>query len=46
MAGVAEVGRPKDRMTTELAHQMGRPVRYGGKFGGFEQRANYMATIA
>jgi len=35
-----------DRMAVELAHQMGRPVRYGGEFGGFEERALYMAKIA
>lgn len=45
-AAVAEIGRTTDRMVTELAHQMGRPVRYGGEFGGFEERANYMAGIA
>jgi acyl-CoA reductase-like NAD-dependent aldehyde dehydrogenase len=33
-------------MAVELAHQMGRPVRYGGEFGGFEERALYMAKIA
>lgn len=46
LAGVAEIGRTKDRMVQELAHQMGRPVRYGGEFGGFEERATYMAGIA
>ena len=45
-AGVAEVGKTTDRMAVELAHQMGRPVRYGGEFGGFEERANHMADIA
>ena len=25
---------------------MGRPVRYGGEFGGFNERASYMAEIA
>lgn len=30
----------------ELALQMGRPVRYGGEFKGFEERLRYMATIA
>ena len=25
---------------------MGRPVRYGGEFGGFNERASYMADIA
>ncbi|AVO38938.1 aldehyde dehydrogenase family protein [Pukyongiella litopenaei] len=45
-AAVAEVGRTTDRMAVELAHQMGRPVRYGGEFGGFEERAAYMAGVA
>ncbi|MCL6284345.1 aldehyde dehydrogenase family protein [Ruegeria sp. 2012CJ41-6] len=45
-AGVAEVGKTTDRMAVELAHQMGRPVRYGGEFGGFEERALHMAKIA
>lgn len=40
------IGTQTDRMTTELAHQMGRPVRYGGEFGGFAERARYMADIA
>ncbi len=43
---IAFIGEQQDRMTTELAHQMGRPVRYGGEFGGFEERALYMADIA
>ncbi|HRK70726.1 MAG TPA: aldehyde dehydrogenase family protein [Micropepsaceae bacterium] len=30
----------------ELALQMGRPVRYGGEFRGFEERVRYMAGIA
>ncbi len=45
-AAVAEVGKHTDRMAMELAHQMGRPVRYGGEFGGFEERALHMADIA
>ncbi len=45
-AAVAEVGKTTDRMALELAHQMGRPVRYGGEFGGFNERASYMADIA
>ncbi|MFD1340866.1 aldehyde dehydrogenase family protein [Litorisediminicola beolgyonensis] len=45
-AAVAEVGKHTDRMAEELAHQMGRPVRYGGEFGGFNERASYMAEIA
>ncbi|MEM9969920.1 MAG: aldehyde dehydrogenase family protein [Pseudomonadota bacterium] len=43
---VAYIGETRDRMVTELAHQMGRPVRYGGEFGGFEERAHHMAAIA
>jgi len=46
MRSVAEVGKTTDRMAVELAHQMGRPVRYGGEFGGFNERATYMARIA
>ena len=46
LKAVAEVGRTVDRMAIELAHQMGRPVRYGGEFGGFEERALYMGKIA
>ncbi|MDJ1015777.1 MAG: aldehyde dehydrogenase family protein [Paracoccaceae bacterium] len=40
------VGQTTDRMATELAHQMGRPVRYGGEYGGFSERLSYMASIA
>lgn len=40
------IGGQTDRMTTELARQMGRPVRYGGEYGGFAERATYMADIA
>lgn len=43
---VAIIGEQTDRMTRELALQMGRPVRYGGEFGGFEERASYMCDIA
>lgn len=46
MAGVAAVGAMNDEVVPELAHMMGRPVRYGGEFGGFEERASHMATIA
>ncbi len=45
-AGVAAVGAMNDDIVPELAHQMGRPVRYGGEFGGFNERASYMADIA
>ncbi len=40
------IGQQTDRMATELAHQMGRPVRYGGEYGGFNERVRYMAGIA
>ena len=40
------VGQTTDRMAVELAHQMGRPVRYGGEYGGFNERVRYMAEIA
>ncbi len=46
MAGVAAVGAMNDEIVPELAHMMGRPVRYGGEFGGFEERASHMAEIA
>ena len=40
------IGSQQERMTTEIAHQMGRPVRYGGEFGGFNERLTYMADVA
>jgi acyl-CoA reductase-like NAD-dependent aldehyde dehydrogenase len=46
LAATAEIGKTTDRMAVELAHQMGRPVRYGGEFGGFTERVSYMAGIA
>jgi len=46
MAGVAKVGKMNDVIVPELAKQMGRPVRYGGEFSGFNERASYMASIA
>ncbi|WP_108838001.1 aldehyde dehydrogenase family protein [Tateyamaria sp. Alg231-49] len=45
-AAVAIIGDMNDRIVPDLARQMGRPVRYGGEFGGFEERASYMADIA
>lgn len=46
MAGVAAIGVMNDQIVPELAQMMGRPVRYGGEFGGFEERASHMASIA
>jgi acyl-CoA reductase-like NAD-dependent aldehyde dehydrogenase len=45
-AGVAAVGAMNEQIVPELAHMMGRPVRYGGEFGGVEERAHHMADIA
>lgn len=45
-AGVARLGEMNDEMVPELAHMMGRPVRYGGEFSGVNERASYMADIA
>ena len=36
LAGVAAVGAMNDEVVPELAHMMGRPVRYGCEFRGFE----------
>lgn len=46
MAGVARLGEMSDAIVPELAHMMGRPVRFGGEFGGVNERASYMAEIA
>lgn len=46
LAGVAAVGAMNDEIVPELARMMGRPVRYGGEFGGFTERASHMAAIA
>ena len=45
-AGVARLGELNDEIVPEIAHMMGRPVRYGGEFGGVEERASGMAAIA
>ncbi len=45
-AAVAAVGAMNDEIVPELAHMMGRPIRYGGEFGGFNERASHMADIA
>ncbi len=45
-AGIAAVGAMNDEIVPELAQMMGRPVRYGGEFGGFEERGSHMASIA
>lgn len=44
--GVARLNAMNDDVVLELAHMMGRPVRYGGEFGGVNDRTAYMAEIA
>jgi acyl-CoA reductase-like NAD-dependent aldehyde dehydrogenase len=46
LKAVEAVGTMNDVIVPELAHQMGRPIRYGGEFRGFNERAQYMADIA
>jgi len=46
LAGIKLLGEMNAEITTELAWQMGRPVRYGGEFSGVNERAAYMASIA
>ncbi len=45
-AGIAALNGMKDRIVEELAWQMGRPTRYGGEFGGVNERTDYMSRIA
>ena len=45
-AGVARLHEMNDEVVPELAWMMGRPVRYGGEFGGVNERTTYMAEIA
>jgi acyl-CoA reductase-like NAD-dependent aldehyde dehydrogenase len=45
-AGVDRLNAMKDEVVPELARMMGRPVRYGGEFGGVNERTGYMAGIA
>lgn len=45
-AGMVALNAMKDEVIPELADQMGRPVRFGGEFGGMNERAEYMLKIA
>lgn len=45
-AGVEALGAMNEAIVPELAWMMGRPIRYGGEFGGTKERADYMADIA
>lgn len=46
LKGVARLNEMVAEVVPELAHMMGRPVRYGGEFRGFNERSNYVASIA
>jgi len=46
IAGMQALGAMNDEIVPELARMMGRPVRYGGEFGGVEERIRHMASIA
>ena len=46
IAGMEALGAVNEEIVPELAWMMGRPVRYGGEFGGVEERIRYMASIA
>jgi acyl-CoA reductase-like NAD-dependent aldehyde dehydrogenase len=46
LKGVARLNEMADEIVQELAWMMGRPVRYGGEFKGFNERSNYVASIA
>ena len=45
-AGVAKLADHKPAIIDEIAWQMGRPTRYGGEFGGVNDRTAYMSDIA
>lgn len=46
LKGVARLNEMSDEVVPELAHMMGRPIRYGGEYKGFNERSNYVAAIA
>ncbi len=46
LKGVEKLNQMEEKVVEELAWQMGRPVRYGGEFRGFNERSNYVSTIA
>ena len=46
LKGVARLNEMSDEVVPELAWQMGRPIRYGGEYKGFNERSNYVASIA
>ena len=46
LKGVARLNEMAAEVVPEIAWQMGRPIRYGGEFRGFNERSNYVASIA
>ena len=46
LKGIESLNEMVDEVVPALAHMMGRPVRYGGEFGGVNERSDYMASIA
>ncbi|MGO7593130.1 aldehyde dehydrogenase family protein [Rhizobium leguminosarum] len=46
LKGAARLNEMSDAVVPELAWQMGRPVKYGGEYKGFNERSNYVASIA
>jgi len=46
LKGVGRLNEMASEVVPELAWQMGRPIRYGGEFRGFNERSNYLASIA
>ena len=46
ITGMEALGAVNEEIVPELARMMGRPVRYGGEFGGVEERIRHMASIA
>ncbi|CAN7663706.1 aldehyde dehydrogenase family protein [Rhizobium sp. LjRoot30] len=46
LKGVARLNEMVDEVVPEIAWQMGRPIKYGGEFRGFNERSNYVASIA
>jgi acyl-CoA reductase-like NAD-dependent aldehyde dehydrogenase len=46
LKGASRLNEMSDVVVPELAWQMGRPVKYGGEFRGFNERSNYVASIA
>jgi acyl-CoA reductase-like NAD-dependent aldehyde dehydrogenase len=46
LAGMERLGAMNDEIVPELARMMGRPVRYGGEFGGVRERTEHVAAIA